>query len=54
VGCSWVQQWRLARLCVVVGMNRGEIVRGGFDGVCAAVEICGCCELWLISGFACG
>ena len=29
------------RSCVVVGVNCGEIVRGGFDGVCVVVEICG-------------
>ena len=29
------------RSCVVVGVNHDEIVRGGFDGVCIAVEICG-------------
>ena len=29
------------RSCVVVGVNHDEIMRGGSDGVCTAVEICG-------------
>ena len=63
VGCAWVQRWTSARLCMVVGVNCGEIVQGGSVEVRAAVEIrgllwvvvdqwvcwrsMGCCELWL-------
>ena len=54
VGCVWVQWWRSARSCVVVGMNRDKIVRGGSDGVCVAVEICGLRWVMVISGFASG
>ena len=43
-----MQRWRSARLCEVVAVNRGKIVRGGFDRVRVAVEICGFAEdLWV-------
>ena len=46
MGCSWVQRWRSVRSCVVVGVNCGEIVHGGSDGVHAVVEIYGL--LWVV------
>ena len=36
-----MQRWKLARSCVVVGVNRGKIGRGGSNGVRVVVEIRG-------------
>ena len=54
VPMGFVQRWRLAwvmtRSCVVVGMNHGEVMRGGFDVVpmgIVAVSYGWSVELWL-------
>ena len=62
VSMGFVQRWGLAwvvlRSCVVVGVDRGEVVHGGSDGSDGVhawwfqwdSDGDHCCELWLISG----